>query len=104
MLTPKFELTQTETKVCIIVFAPYTNISETEIYVEKNDFRFFSPPYYLRYVENIHIFHVIDVLHFMNLFSVWTVVEFEIPHVVCDVYILLTVSQTYSSGGGMISE
>jgi len=48
MLTPKFELTQTETKVCIIVFAPYTNISETEIYVEKNDFRFFSPPYYLR--------------------------------------------------------
>jgi hypothetical protein len=59
MLTPKFELTQTETKVCVIVFAPYTNISETEIYVEKNDFRFFSPPYYLRYVEyieNIHYF------------------------------------------------
>jgi len=76
MLTPKFELTQTETKVCIIVIAPYTNISETEIYVEKNDFRFFSPPYYLRYVEyieNIHIFHVIDVLYFMNLPSVWTV-------------------------------
>jgi len=75
MLTPKFELTQTETKVCIIVFAPYTNISETEIYVEKNDFRFFSPPYYLRYVEcieNIHLFHVIDVLCFMNLSSVWT--------------------------------
>ncbi|PNF43936.1 hypothetical protein B7P43_G02786 [Cryptotermes secundus] len=48
MLTPKFELTQTETKVCITVFAPYTNISETEIYIEKNDFRFFSPPYYLR--------------------------------------------------------
>jgi len=76
MLTPKFELTQTETKVCIIVFAPYTNISETEIYVEKNDFRFFSPPYYLRYVEymkNIHIFHVIDVLYFMNLPTLWTV-------------------------------
>jgi hypothetical protein len=73
MLTPKFELTQTETKVCIIVFAPYTNISETEIYVEKNDFRFFSPPYYLRYVEymqNIHIYHVSDVLYFMNLSSV----------------------------------
>lgn len=48
MLTPKFQLTQTETKVCITVFAPYTNISETEIYIEKNDFRFFSPPYYLR--------------------------------------------------------
>jgi hypothetical protein len=52
MLTPKFELTQTEMKVCITVFAPYTNISETEIYIEKNDFRFFSPPYYLRYVEH----------------------------------------------------
>jgi hypothetical protein len=76
MLTPKFELTQTETKVCIIIFAPYTNISETEIYVEKNDFRFFSPPYYLRYVEyiqNIVIFHISDVLYFMNLYSVWTV-------------------------------
>jgi protein SHQ1 len=55
MLTPKFELTQTETKVCIIVFAPYTNVSETEVYVEKNDFRFFSPPYYLRYVAYIYI-------------------------------------------------
>jgi hypothetical protein len=51
MLTPKFELTQTETKVCITVYAPYTNISETEIYIEKKDFRFFSPPYYLRYVD-----------------------------------------------------
>jgi hypothetical protein len=52
MLTPKFELTQTETKVCITIFAPYTNISETEIYIEKHDFRFFSPPYYLRYVDH----------------------------------------------------
>jgi protein SHQ1 len=52
MLTPKFELTQTETKVCITIFAPYTNISETEIYIEKHDFRFFSPPYYLRYVKH----------------------------------------------------
>lgn len=51
MLTPKFELTQTETKVCITIYAPYTNISETDIYIEKNDFRFVSPPYYLRYVH-----------------------------------------------------
>jgi hypothetical protein len=58
MLTPKFELTQTETKVCITIFAPYTNISETEIYIENNDFRFFSPPYYLRYVE-----HALEIIH-----------------------------------------
>lgn len=76
MLTPKFELTQTETKVCIIVFAPYTNISETEIYVEKNDFRFFSPPYYLRYVEyvhNIYIFQgwdcIVGVVNHYRLYS-----------------------------------
>jgi len=30
--------------------------------------------------------------------------EFEMPHVVCDVYILLAVSHTYSSDVGMISE
>lgn len=86
MLTPKFELTQTETKVCITVYAPYTNISETEIYVEKNDFRFFSPPYYLRYVDipqkstclytySVHIFDITDVLcvHVFVLYTVWIV-------------------------------
>ena len=30
--------------------------------------------------------------------------EFEMPHVVCDMYTLLAVFKTYSSGGGMISE
>lgn len=85
MLTPKFELTQTETKVCITIYAPYTDISETDIYIEKNDFRFVSPPYYLRYVDyatekylciySICSLDMRDVmcLHEFVLYTVWTV-------------------------------
>jgi hypothetical protein len=42
MLVPKSELIQTERKVYINISAPYTNISEAEIYIEKNDFRFLA--------------------------------------------------------------
>ncbi|KZC10084.1 Protein SHQ1 like protein [Dufourea novaeangliae] len=48
MLTPRFEITQTDTEVAIIVHAPYANIKDTEVYVDGTDFRFYSTPYYLR--------------------------------------------------------
>ncbi|XP_078050419.1 protein SHQ1 homolog isoform X2 [Augochlora pura] len=48
MLTPRFEISQTDTEVSIIIYAPYANIKDTEVYVEKTDFRFYSAPYYLR--------------------------------------------------------
>lgn len=48
MLTPRFELTQTEDEVLVVIHAPYANIKDTEVHVEECDFRFFSNPYYLR--------------------------------------------------------
>ncbi|KAK2576675.1 hypothetical protein KPH14_005336 [Odynerus spinipes] len=48
MLTPRFEITQTDSEVTIIVHAPYANIKDVEVYVEGNDFRFYATPYYLR--------------------------------------------------------
>ncbi|XP_072749378.1 protein SHQ1 homolog isoform X2 [Anoplolepis gracilipes] len=48
MLTPRFEITQTDIEVTITVHAPYANIKDTEVYVDGTDFRFFSTPYYLR--------------------------------------------------------
>ncbi|CAD6208199.1 GSCOCG00010451001-RA-CDS [Cotesia congregata] len=48
MLTPRFELTQDDKELTINIYAPYANIKDTEVYVEKTDFRFFSSPYYLR--------------------------------------------------------
>lgn len=48
MLTPRFELSQTETEILFVIHAPYANIKDTEVYVEDTDFRFSSTPYYLR--------------------------------------------------------
>ncbi|XP_045780394.1 protein SHQ1 homolog [Maniola jurtina] len=48
MLTPRFKLTQDEDHVFITVHAPYTNISETEIDVDGENFLFVSSPYFLR--------------------------------------------------------
>lgn len=48
MLTPRFQITQTDLEVTIIIHAPYANIKDVEIYAEENDFRFYATPYYLR--------------------------------------------------------
>ncbi|XP_053989850.1 protein SHQ1 homolog isoform X1 [Hylaeus volcanicus] len=48
MLTPRFEITQTDAEVAIIIHAPYANVKDTEVYVDGSDFRFYSTPYYLR--------------------------------------------------------
>ncbi|CAG2055988.1 unnamed protein product [Timema podura] len=49
MLTPRFELSQTDSLLTVIIYAPYTNIAETEVFVEENQFIFYSAPYYLRF-------------------------------------------------------
>ncbi|XP_052780124.1 protein SHQ1 homolog [Mya arenaria] len=48
MLTPAFSLEQDKTFLTIIIKAPFAKISETEVFVEENDFKFFSKPYFLR--------------------------------------------------------
>ncbi|XP_046400316.1 protein SHQ1 homolog [Ischnura elegans] len=48
MLTPRFELTQTDNDIVITIHAPYANIADTEVFVHENDVRFHAAPYYLR--------------------------------------------------------
>ncbi|CAH0721147.1 unnamed protein product, partial [Brenthis ino] len=48
MLTPRFKLSQDANHVFITVHAPYTNIGETEIDVDGENFLFVSSPYFLR--------------------------------------------------------
>eukprot|EP00092_Neocalanus_flemingeri_P037265 GFUD01040586.1.p1 GENE.GFUD01040586.1~~GFUD01040586.1.p1 ORF type:complete len:480 (+),score=203.74 GFUD01040586.1:44-1483(+) len=48
MLTPRFSLSQTEEFLTVTIYAPFTHIDQTEIFMEECDFRFFSKPYYLR--------------------------------------------------------
>lgn len=48
MLTPRFELSQSDDDVTIVIHAPYANIKDTVVHVEGTDFRFYSTPYYLR--------------------------------------------------------
>ncbi|CAH0401609.1 unnamed protein product [Chilo suppressalis] len=48
MLTPRFKLSQDANHVFVIIHAPYTNIGDTEIDVEGENFLFVSSPYFLR--------------------------------------------------------
>ncbi|XP_038219628.1 protein SHQ1 homolog [Zerene cesonia] len=48
MLTPSFKLSQDENHVFITVHAPYTNVGDTEIDVDGENFLFVSSPYFLR--------------------------------------------------------
>ncbi|XP_049880722.1 protein SHQ1 homolog [Pectinophora gossypiella] len=48
MLTPRFKLSQDENHVFITIHAPYTNIGDTEIDVDGENFLFVSSPYFLR--------------------------------------------------------
>lgn len=48
MLTPRFKLSQDERFVFITVHAPYTNIAETEVDIDGENFLFVSSPYFLR--------------------------------------------------------
>ena len=48
MLTPRFSLDQDDTYLIVTIYAPFTHLSETEIFFDEKDFRFFSKPYFLR--------------------------------------------------------
>ncbi|CAN8001361.1 unnamed protein product [Ixodes hexagonus] len=48
MLTPAFELKQDNSFLTIEIKAPYSKISDAEIYFHDEDFKFYSKPYYLR--------------------------------------------------------
>ncbi|XP_046581089.1 protein SHQ1 homolog [Haliotis rubra] len=48
MLTPSFELFQDDIFLTIVIKAPFTKVSETEIFIEDSDFKFYSKPYFLR--------------------------------------------------------
>lgn len=60
MLTPAFELRQDDDFLIVEIKAPYSKISEAEIYFHEEEFTFYSKPYYLRLhlpgkvVENGH--------------------------------------------------
>ncbi|GBP32553.1 Protein SHQ1 homolog [Eumeta japonica] len=48
MLTPRFKLSQDENNVYIDIHAPFTNVADTEIDVDGENFLFISSPYFLR--------------------------------------------------------
>lgn len=48
MITPRFTLSQDENYVHISIHAPFSRISDAEIYMDGPDFRFHSNPYYIR--------------------------------------------------------
>nr|XP_022299523.1 protein SHQ1 homolog isoform X3 [Crassostrea virginica] len=60
MLTPDFQLKQDENTLTIIINAPHARVTDTEIFIEDDEFRFHSKPYFLRLslpgniVENGH--------------------------------------------------
>lgn len=48
MITPRFKLSQDENAVFVTIHAPFSHVSDAEIYMDRQDFRFHSKPYYLR--------------------------------------------------------
>merc|ERR1712018_909365 len=48
MLTPRLKLEQNDKFVKISIYAPFTHVADTEVFMDEKDFRFFSKPYFLR--------------------------------------------------------
>ena len=48
MLTPKFEILQSDLCVILKINAPFTKIQDVEITVDENQFIFYAKPYYLK--------------------------------------------------------
>lgn len=48
MITPRFSLSQDENCLYVTIHAPFSRVSDAEIYMEGTDFRFHSNPYYIR--------------------------------------------------------
>ena len=43
-----FEPEQNDEFLYVTIYAPFTNLDETEVFMDGSDFRFYSKPYYLR--------------------------------------------------------
>ncbi|XP_035675864.1 protein SHQ1 homolog [Branchiostoma floridae] len=48
MLTPRFDISQDRNSLKIVIRAPCARVSDTEVYIEDTEFKFYSKPYYLR--------------------------------------------------------
>ncbi|CAH1783363.1 unnamed protein product [Owenia fusiformis] len=48
MLTPAFEIAQDANTIIVVIQAPYTKVSDTEVFIDGTDFKFYSKPYFLR--------------------------------------------------------
>ena len=48
MLTPRFSLGQDDQFLHVTIYAPFTHIDKTEVFMDEDEFRFYSKPYYLR--------------------------------------------------------
>ena len=48
MLTPRFSLSQDDQFLHVSIYAPFTHIDKTEVFMDEDEFRFYSKPYYLR--------------------------------------------------------
>ncbi|KAK4020969.1 hypothetical protein OUZ56_002905 [Daphnia magna] len=48
MITPRFKLSQDDNYLFVTIHAPFSRVSDAEIYMDGTDFRFHSNPYYVR--------------------------------------------------------
>lgn len=48
MITPRFNLSQDENCLFVTIHAPFSKVSDAEIFMDGTDFRFHSNPYYVR--------------------------------------------------------
>ena len=48
MITPVFEVKQDHDFLYITIKAPYSKVSEAEVFIDQEDFKFYSKPYFLR--------------------------------------------------------
>ena len=39
MLTPRFSIDQDDNFVLVTIYAPFTNVAETEVFMDEEDFR-----------------------------------------------------------------
>lgn len=55
MITPRFQIKQTESDLVFTIHAPYASIADAEIYADLDTFCFYASPYYLRLHLSGHI-------------------------------------------------
>uniref|UniRef100_H2YF39 Protein SHQ1 homolog n=1 Tax=Ciona savignyi TaxID=51511 RepID=H2YF39_CIOSA len=48
MLTPKFKISQSDEFIVVIIHAPYTKVSDVDIFIDHSCFAFHAKPYFLR--------------------------------------------------------